>query len=105
MFTSTEENIDTVMHSQRPFMIELYKEDTIECLLKSIPIKDITDNIDEEVLFYNLEKTDALTEKYNISEYPCLLAFKSGELLGKIEGYYSIDEQADFEAEINKIIN
>ena len=104
-FMIKESELEDKAKSQTLTFIELYDNETIECLLKSIPIKDITDSINEEVLYYNLEQSDSLTKKYNIKNYPCLLVFKAGMLLGKIEGYYKLDEKAQFESEIKAILN
>jgi Fe-S-cluster-containing hydrogenase components 1 len=102
-FMINEEEIDTKINNEILTLIEIYDED-LRCLLKSIPVKDITDNISEEVLFYNVEQTKNLTEKFDIKEYPCLLVFKNGNQLGKIEGYFDIDQKEEFENMINSFI-
>jgi len=94
MFTSTEEDIDRVMRSPRPFVLELYKEDTIMCLLKSIPIKELLQEFDEESTFRKIEVvSDKLTSKYNIKELPALVFIKEGTVLGTIEGYYEDENE------------
>lgn len=85
-------------------LIELYDDDSIQCLIKSIPIKEITDNLKEEILYYRLKPSAETSEKYNITELPSLLIFKQDKLLGKVEGYYSTNEQLDFENQIKEIM-
>lgn len=85
-------------------MIELYTEDSIQCLLKSIPIKELSQNLPEDTLFYKAEAPEETINKYNINEVPSLLIFKNGSLLGHIEGYYTIDSKEEMIKEINKII-
>ena len=103
MFTSTEENIDKVLQSQRPFMLELYKEDTIQCLLKSIPIKEILQEFDKEATFRKIEVvSDKLLKRYGIKELPALVFVKNQEALGTIEGYYTDEDQKELFAQIPK---
>ena len=86
-------------------LVEVYVEDTIECLIKSIPIKEITANIDKNTLYYKVEATDELSAKYEISEYPSLLVFKDGKYVDKVSGYYTSDVKSEFMDKINSIIN
>jgi NAD-dependent dihydropyrimidine dehydrogenase PreA subunit len=69
-------------------LIELYNNESIQCLLKSIPIKEITDEIKEDVSFYKLKQTDKITSEYNIKEVPSLLIFDKGVFKGKVDGYF-----------------
>ena len=84
-------------------LVEVYSDDSIECLLKSIPIKEITKELPDTTLFYKVEVTDELKEKYNISTLPSLLVFNNRELVNKIEGYYTVDKKDELISLINKI--
>lgn len=83
-------------------LIECYNDDSIQCLLKSIPIKDLTKELPKDTLFYKVAVNEEIINKYEISELPCLLLFKKNKLLGKIEGYYTNDSKNEL---INKINN
>lgn len=85
--------------------IEFYDSEIAECLLKSISIKEITDKIDAKINYYKLDKDKTIAAKYNVSEFPSLLIFKNSNLIGKIEGYYSIDNKEMFENQIIQIIS
>jgi len=100
-----EEEVELKLkHAKRPLIVELYNEDSIMCLLKSIPIKKIADTFDENTRFRKVEiKTDKLLEKYNIKELPSLLFFRKGQLVGKIEGYVDDDAQEELFETIKKI--
>lgn len=89
-----EEEVETKLkYAQRPLIVELYNEDSIMCLLKSIPMKKIADTFDQDTRFRKVEiKTEKLLNKYDIKELPSLLFFRNGNLVGKIEGY--VDEEA-----------
>ena len=85
-------------------LIEIYNPDIAECLLKSIPIKELTKDFPDDTLFYKVEFDDNTMKKYNLEKTPAMLIFKSSELLGKIEGYYTTDEKDKLKEKINNII-
>jgi len=92
--------------AKRPFMVELYNEDSIMCLLKSIPIKEIADNFDKETRYRKIEvNSEELLKEYNIKELPSLLFFKDSKLLGKIEGYYDENSKEELMHKIEAILN
>ena len=84
-------------------LIEVYNPDTAECLLKSIPIKELTKNLPSDTLFYKAE-SDKNIDEYKITELPSLLIFKGGNLLGHIDGYYTTDEKEKIISKLNSII-
>ena len=84
-------------------LIEIYNPDTAECLLKSIPIKELTKNLPKDTLFYKAE-SDKNIDEYKITELPSLLVFKEGKLLGNIDGYYTTDEKEEIISKLNSII-
>ncbi len=84
-------------------LIEVYNPDVVECLLRSIPIKDLTKNLPRDTLFYKAESYKIIDE-YKITELPSLLIFKKGELLGHIDGYYTIDEKEKVISKLSGII-
>ena len=86
-------------------LVEVYEEETIECLIKSIPIKSITEDMPKDSMFYKVLNTDELSSKYGIDTYPSLLVFKDGEYVDKVSGYYTTDAKQEFMNKINSIIN
>lgn len=105
VFTCTENELDTVLTSTKTCFIEVLDADLEECLIKSIPIKEIMNNTTSNCLYRKIEiESDAITEKYNIKELPAFLVFKDKKLLGKIEGYYSIENKNQLIDKINEII-
>ncbi|HBA37351.1 MAG TPA: hypothetical protein DCY94_01380 [Firmicutes bacterium] len=85
--------------------VELYDDDSIECLLKSIPIKNLSQAIDDEVMYYKVGASHISLEKYDISSLPALLIFKNGNFEGAVEGYYSLDEEEVLLRKIKTIYN
>jgi ferredoxin len=104
-FKITSKQLDERINCKGLTLIEVFSSETAECLLKSIPIKDITDSIEEAVTFYKIDVAEDELTKYDIKELPSLLFFRDGNFLGKIEGYYDIDQKAEFEEKIKNIIN
>lgn len=84
-------------------LVEIYNPDLAECLLKSIPIKELTKNLPEDTLFYKAE-SDKNIDEYQIKELPSLLVFKKGKLLGHIDGYYSTDDKEKVISKLDEII-
>lgn len=84
-------------------LIEIYNPDVAECLLKSIPIKDLTKNLPKDTLYYKAECDESFTD-YEIEELPSLLVFKSGKLLGHIDGYYTIDDKKEVLSKLDDIL-
>lgn len=104
-FSCTKEDLLLALTSSKICLVEILKEELEECLIKSIPIKDIMNGIKEEVIYRKLEDDiDDLVDKYNIETMPALLIFKDNELIGKIEGYYSIEQKDELINKINEII-
>ena len=103
-FMIESDDIENKVHNDGLTLIELYTEDSIQCLLKSIPIKELSQPLPKDTLFYKAKATEETINKYNINEVPSLLIFKNGSLLGHIEGYYTIDSKEEMIKEINKII-
>lgn len=85
--------------ANRPIAVELFNAQSIQCLLKSIPIKQLLKNTKFDYRKVELKSSNIL-KKYKIKELPCLLFFNKGKLLGKIEGYYSSDKEEEIKDKI-----
>ena len=85
-------------------LIEVYNLDFAECLLKSIPIKELTKDFPDDTLYYKAD-VDEDFKDYEVSELPALLIFKNNELLGHIDGYYNIDSKNDMLEKIENVVN
>ncbi len=100
-FLITEEEIDLLFLSKRPFLLEFFSEDSIRCLLKSIPVKELLQEFDKNAVFRKVKiTTDKLLNKYNIKDLPALVFIKNGKVLDIIEGYYEEEIKTEL---LNKI--
>lgn len=85
-------------------LVEVYNPDFAECLLKSIPIKELTKDLPEDTLYYKADVSEGFND-YEVSELPALLVFKSNNLLGHIDGYYDVDSKVELLKRLNEILN
>ena len=84
-------------------VVELFDENSIRCLLNSIPIKQLFESY--QVSYRRMEVTnDKVKSDYNVSEFPAMLFFRNGKFLGKIEGYYKISEKVEIDKQIKEIL-
>ena len=103
-FMATEDMIEDKIKRDNLTFVEIYDPENVECLLKSIPLKEITDGMPDDTKYYKISFTDSLMNKYEIKKLPSLLLFRSGKMLGKIEGYYPTDEKEEFFSMINGMV-
>ena len=106
MIGKEKEIVLKLNEAKRPLIVELFNEDSIMCLLKSIPIKKIANLFDENTRYRKIEVTsNEILEQYGIKELPALLFFKEGNFLGKFEGYVDENDENMLVDEIKRILN
>ena len=72
-FYCTEEELSEVLTTSKMCFIEVFNDDSIECLIKSIPIKDIMKKTINDSVYRKVEiKTDTLIKTLLLVKYPCL---------------------------------
>lgn len=92
-----------ILESTKLAAAELFNHDSIECLLHSIPIKDLFNGVN--IKYRKIEINDnALLKKYKVKNFPALLFFKAGKLINKIEGYYDIKKKKELKEKVNKTV-
>ncbi|MBU0635933.1 4Fe-4S binding protein [Candidatus Micrarchaeota archaeon] len=92
-----------VLKSAKPTVVELFNCQSIQCLITSIPIKELFDKID--IKFRKMSVANSsLQEKYDVKELPALLFFNNGTLVGKIEGYFNETKKEELKTKISKIL-
>jgi NAD-dependent dihydropyrimidine dehydrogenase PreA subunit len=91
-----------VLGSHKLVALELFNDDSIMCLLYSIPIKKLFEGID--VKYRRMEADSSLLKEYGIKELPALLFFRDGKLVGKIEGYYDITREGELVQKIKEML-
>lgn len=91
-----------VLESDKLVAVEMFEDDSVMCLLKSIPIKDLLK--DYSVKYRKMETGKKLAKKYGVNKLPALVFFKKGEMLGKVEGYYDKKKKEELVGKIEKIV-
>ena len=79
-------------------LVEKFKDESIQCLLHSIPVEEILRGVDARYIKCFVDNNDG-------EEYPQLLIYVDGEKKGCITGYYVDDRTDELLDEINAILN
>ncbi len=86
-------------------LVELFADDTIQCLLHSIKVEDLQALVQENSKYKKVQLSSTEDIKNpTIEELPTLLIYKNDGLLGKIEGYYDESRKDEFFNKISDII-
>lgn len=93
-----------ILEATKLTVAELFSRNSIECLLYSIPIRELFKNRDVKYRKIEVKESDSTLKKYKVKDLPSLLFFRNGKLIGKIEGYYDIRRKKDFLSKINRIL-
>lgn len=103
-FMIEEKDIKEKITNEGITLIECYNDDSIQCLIKSIPIKELAANLQKNTLFFKADISEETMKEYSIKELPSLLVFKNNKLLGHIDGYYENDSKEELLSKLNEII-
>lgn len=91
-----------VLEYRNIVVCEIFDDNSIMCLLSSIPIKTILEN--KQVKYRKIMlNTNKIKKDYAIKKLPALLIFKNGLLHGKIEGYYKNEDKEQLKTRVNNI--
>jgi len=104
-FTIPQEKFDlTILQASKLAVVELYDVISIRCLVTSIPIKELFAGLD--LIYRKMEvRDDSILSVFGIEEeLPALLFFVGGNLIGKIEGYYKVDNRQELVQRVHQII-
>lgn len=100
LLIKAEEIYATVERTTGVVIVELFSEDSIQCLAHSIPVNTILSWIGLCPRYYKAEVSSSDLLRFDISETPALLFFSNGKIIGKITGVYNIDpDRNDFSKE------
>jgi ferredoxin len=103
VFCSNEKFNIQILQSTKLTIVECFDEESIHCLIESIPIKELLGDSNVVYRKFAVEE-DAFKEKYGIKELPCLLCFNEGKIVGKIEGFYSVNKKEELLSKLKEWI-
>ena len=93
-----------ILESHKLTVVEMFNDESIKCLLFSIPINELFR--DSDIKYRRMEiKDDSIPGKYDVKEFPSLLFFKDGKPVGKIEGYYEVKDKEELMKKIDRIVS
>ena len=75
-------------------IIELFNDDSIMCLLKSIPYSEILDNSSYKT-YYRCNVEDNDISAFGLTELPSLLLCKAGKVEKVVNGYFESKDKAE----------
>lgn len=94
---------NVLLKSNEITIIEELSEDSIQCLITSIPIESIIKHVEnytnKKVKYYKCLSSDK-----NKTEHPILYLYYDKNLIGSINGYYDNSKTDEFFDKINEII-
>jgi len=103
-FLMDEKDFDiAILESNGLACVELFNDSSINCLLYSIPFKELMKDIDIKLRKMKIEN-DGTLKKYSIKKLPCLIFFRDGKFIGKIEGYFDRTKIEEIRSLIKKIV-
>ena len=100
----TDEEFENIISNEKLTLIDFSAIWCGPCKMMEPVLEDASDKHKGEYNFYQIDVDSAenLARKYQISAVPTLIAFKKGQIVGKISGYMPLDELEDFLSESNK---
>ncbi len=102
-FCSKEKFDIQILQATKPAVIECFDENSIHCLVESIPIKKLFEG--KNILYRKFAvEEESFKERYSVKELPCLLFFDKGRLIAKIEGFFSHLREEELKKQINKYL-
>lgn len=90
-----------ILEYEKLSVVEFFNNDSIMCLLKSIPVKDLIGSMN--IRFQKVEVSAELMKKYKVKKLPALLFFQKGKMLGKVEGYFENEKKEELKKKIGKL--
>jgi len=95
--------VTRILESPKLGVVEVYDDKSIQCLLKSIPMKELLHGFD--VKYRKMKVDSKFKKKYGIKELPALVFFKGGKMMGKVEGYYGESRKTELVGLIKNIVS
>jgi len=91
-----------ILRSTKLAAVELFNNDSIQCLFNSIHMKELLEGLDIKYRKMGTENEELL-KRYKVKKFPSLLFFKDEKLVGKIDGYYDKSNKNELMKKIKSI--
>lgn len=103
----TNEEFDKIIENEKLTLVDFSAVWCGPCKMMEPVLEDASDKHKGEYNFYQIDVDSAenLAMRYQISAVPTLIAFKKGEIIGRVSGYMPLEELEMFLSESNKKTN
>jgi len=83
-----------VLESKLPVFVDFYADWCGPCRMLSPIVEDLAKEYDGKVVFYriNIDKNEALANKYEINSIPAIKVFKSGKIVADTLGFKTAEQ-------------
>ncbi len=94
-----------VINSDKNVFVEFWNNNSVQCLLFSIPYKSLKPE-QCGIVFKKMDadKNKEIAEKYGIKILPSIAIFKNGKKIGIIEGIYKTSQERELKEKIKKLV-
>lgn len=92
LFELSPEKVKNRIESNRPVIVEFNDYDTVECLLKSIPIVEISREFHPDATYSRFFVKPQDFKTYGVAKTPCLKFYHHGKLLGELPYFHKGDQ-------------
>lgn len=89
-FISLEE-LKTLIKTGKKILIEFFYDNSAQCLLSSIPIKELVKGQDE-IIYRKVKVDEDAKKEFGVSKLPCLVLFENQNVMSKAEGVFYPEE-------------
>jgi NAD-dependent dihydropyrimidine dehydrogenase PreA subunit len=87
----------------KPLLVECYSDESLECLRRSVPIRELISG--EDVVFRKARVVDEVClDKFEVSAVPCFLFFKNKNFIGSVSGYFGEERRGELKALLDRFV-
>lgn len=95
-----QKDINKVLSEGEFVFVEKFNDDSIQCLLHSIPIHEIREMVDDTFNYYKCDVTGI----EDSDKYPSLTIYYGFDVIETIEGYFDDEDKTNFVKRITEIM-
>ena len=89
---------------ERLALVELFDPAGVECLLNSIPVREILAAMPAKTTYVKVASDAEFAGRHGVSRLPALLVAHAGAVAGVVEGYFDVSQSAAFLEKIKALV-
>jgi NAD-dependent dihydropyrimidine dehydrogenase PreA subunit len=97
------ENLDNEIEAVgKPLLVECYSDESLECLRRSVPIRELISG--EDVVFRKARVEDKVClDRFEVFAVPCFLFFKNKNFIGSVSGYFGEERRGELKVLLDRL--